>query len=100
MTDSKQKVVAQVAAENTTQVQHPWRASLRTAFAVVVALALLAKPVLDAVSASGDGSDLGGWAVAVLGVAAAITRVMALPAVEAFLVRFVPWLAADPSIKE
>ncbi len=100
MNDSKQEVVTRAVAANTTQVQRPWRATLRTAFAVVVALALLAKPVLDAVSASGDGADLGGWSVAVLGVAAAITRVMAVPAVEAFLVRFVPWLAADPSVKE
>lgn len=100
MTDSKQKVVAQAAAENTTQVQHPWRAMVRTVFALVVALAVLVPLILQEVSTNGDPGELGGWAVAVVGVCAAITRVMALPAVEAFLVRFVPWLAADPSIKE
>lgn len=32
----------------------------------------------------------------ILAVAAGITRVMALPQVERFLARFVPWLAAEP----
>lgn len=77
----------------TTQVAAPWKATVRTLFAVIPAAALLVEPVLDAV-AHGDGSTLGPWAVASISVAATITRVLALPVVESFLRRFVPWLAA------
>jgi len=36
------------------------------------------------------------WVSASLAVAAGVTRLMALPAVEVWLRRFVPWLAAAP----
>lgn len=77
----------------TTQVRAPWKAVARTLFAVVPAAALLVQPVLDAV-ANGDGAALGPWAAGAISVAAAITRVLALPGVESFLRRFAPWLAA------
>jgi hypothetical protein len=77
----------------TSQVAAPWKATVRTLLAVIPGIALLVDPVLDAV-ANGDGSTLGGWAVLATGVAGAITRVLALPGVEAFLRRFAPWLAA------
>ncbi len=75
-----------------TQVRRPWKATIRTVFAAVVALAAML-PLL--VQASGLDETLGpvGGALAIAG---AITRIIALPAVDAFLARFVPWLAADP----
>jgi hypothetical protein len=77
----------------TTQVRAPWKAVLRTVVAQIPGIALLIPPVLDAI-ADGDGESLGGWAVAALAVSGAITRVLALPGVEAFLRRNAPWLAA------
>lgn len=77
----------------TTQSQHPWRATIRTILAVVIALAAMAPVVYTA--ATMQSPELAtGAAAAVLTIAAAITRIMALPAVEAFLQRFLPWLAA------
>ncbi len=75
-----------------TQVRRPWRATLRTAFAALVALAAMAPVLVDA--AGLDPSRLP-WLAGVLAVCAAVTRVLALPGVEAWLRRFVPWLAAD-----
>lgn len=75
-----------------TQVRRPWKATVRTVFAAVVALAAML-PLL--VQASGLDQTLGpvGGALAIAG---AVTRVMALPSVDDFLARFLPWLAADP----
>ena len=75
-----------------TQVRRPWRATLRTAFAALVALAAMAPVLVDA--AGLDPSRLP-WLAGVLAVCAAVTRVLALPGVEAWLRRFIPWLAAD-----
>lgn len=75
-----------------TQVQRPWRATARTIFAALVALAAML-PLL--VQASGVDETLGPIAGA-LAIAGAITRVMARPEVEDFLARFLPFLAADP----
>lgn len=75
-----------------TQTRHPWRATVRTAFAALVALAAMLPALVEAA-----GLDETAPVVALaLGIAGAITRVMALPAVEAFLRRFVPFLAAEP----
>lgn len=74
-----------------TQTRHPWRATIRTAVAVIVALAAML-PLL--VAASGLDETLAPVAGA-LAIAGAITRVMALPAVDAFLARFLPWLASE-----
>lgn len=76
-----------------TQTRHPWRATIRTAVAVVTALAAML-PFL--VAASGVDETLAPVA-GVLAIAAAITKVMALPQVGEFLARFVPWLAAAPA---
>lgn len=92
----------------TTQSQHPWRATVRTILAVVIALAAMAPVVYTA--ATMQSPELAtGAAAAALTIAASITRIMALPVVEAFLQRFLPWLAAgargdeppvaDPGIK-
>ena len=77
-----------------TQVRRPWRATLRTIFAGVVGfLAIL--PFI--VEATGLDPQVYPWLAGILAVAAGVTRVMALPQVEAFLARFFPWLAADPN---
>lgn len=80
------------AASAASQVRRPWRATLRTTLAVIVAIAAMTPALVDAA-----GIDQTVPAVAgVLAIAAAVTRIMALPAVEAALTRFLPWLAADP----
>ena len=80
-----------------TQMRRPWRATFRTAFAVLLALAALA-PVL--VAEAGLEPDSMPWLAGVLGVAAAITRIMAHPMVERFFRTFLPWLAAAPKPPE
>lgn len=74
-----------------TQSRHPWRATARTVFAAVIALASLlpyvaAEAHVDTVPAVGQ----------VLAVAGAVTRIMALPGVNEWLQDFIPWLAAEP----
>ena len=81
-----------------TQVAHPWRASFRTAVAVLLGLALVL-PIVWAII----GEELGkvGWAIpepigtvvgviiaAITAAAAIVTRVMAIPAVSDWLTRF------------
>lgn len=75
-----------------TQVRRPWRATLRTTFAALIALAGLA-PIL--VQAAGLDPDKLPWLAGALAVCAAVTRVMAAPGVETWLRRYIPWLAAD-----
>lgn len=76
-----------------TQVRRPWRATARSIFQFLVALAVLF-PVL----VEGAGLDPAAlpWLGIPLAVAAVVTRIMALPQVEVFLRRFVPFLAAAP----
>lgn len=81
-----------------TQVRRPWRSTVRTIFQAVVAGAAVAPSVYEA-AAHHNADAATGWAAGGLALAAAITRVMALPAVEAFLARFVPFLAAEPKPK-
>jgi len=74
-----------------TQTRYPWRATLRTiAAAAVGALTLI--PVV-AVTA---GLDTVPAVAQVVAVAGAITRVAAVPAVDAWLRRYLPWLATTP----
>jgi hypothetical protein len=75
-----------------TQVRRPWRATVRTGFAVVVALAAMMPLLVEASGLDETAGPVGG----VLAIAGAVTRILALPAVEVFLGRFLPWLAADP----
>lgn len=93
MTVSKDQAVTAVKT-TTTQVQNSWRTVVRTAVQVIVGLAALTPFVLNAVS-SGDPASLGPGAAVALTVSGVITKVMALPQVEAFISRFLPWLAAD-----
>lgn len=78
----------------TTQGEHPWRAVIRTVFALVIALAAMAEPLYSTITQQ-DPVSATGPALAALAIAGAITRVMAMPMVEQFLQRFLPWLAAS-----
>ena len=72
-----------------TQIEHPWRAVVRTCFQAFVGLCALLPLVLAT-----DTPPAGEVAVA-LAAAAAVTRVMAIPKVNVWLSRYFPWLAAD-----
>lgn len=80
-----------------TQVKHPARATARSVFQALVAFAAIA-PLIAVAVEEATSYDLDGvpFVVAALAACAAITRVMALPAVEGFLERFVPFLSASP----
>lgn len=81
--------VAPVAPVAPTQTRYPWRATTRTAFAVLVALATL----IPLVVADAPMGALGGQLVVVAGV---ITRILAMPAVNDFITRYAGWLAPAP----
>lgn len=74
-----------------TQVRRPWRTTVRSIFQALVALAVMA-PLL--VQTAGLDPAKVPYLAGFLVVCAAITRLMALPQVEAFLRRFAPFLAA------
>jgi hypothetical protein len=63
-----------------TQTRHPWRAAVRTVAAVIVGL-----PFLLPETAHEAGISTLPCVVTVLGVTGAITRVLAMPQVEAWL---------------
>lgn len=72
-----------------TQAAHPWRATIRTIFAAIVALAATWVVIVEAI-----GLDPGiPWVATSIAVMGAITRVMAVPGVIDWLERFIPWLA-------
>jgi hypothetical protein len=75
-----------------TQVAHPNRATFRTIVQGVLAFAAILPLILTSA-----GIAPVGLAGILLVVAGAITRVMALPAVEGFLEKYIPILAAKPS---
>lgn len=70
-----------------TQTRHPWRAVIRT---IVAALPLV--PIV--IAELGVGSVP--WVAAALIVIGSVTRILAIPAVNAWLTEYVPWLAATP----
>ena len=82
--------------EQPTQVRRPWRTVVRTVFQALVALAALS-PVIYSAATNADPATATGALGGVLVVSAGITRVMALPGVNGWLERFVPFLAAEPS---
>lgn len=79
-----------------TQVRRPWRATARTVFAALVALAAMFPLLVDASGLDETAGPIAG----ALAIAGAITRIMAIPQVEEFLTRFLPFLAADPESKD
>ena len=85
------------AAVQPTQVRRPWRTTARSVFQALVGLAVIA-PLIAAAVEEATGYDLQGvpFIAAVLAGAAAVARVMAVPGVEDWLRRFLPFLAAAP----
>lgn len=79
------------AQSPSTQVRYPWRASVRTAIAAGAA-ALIAFPDVARVLSI---ENLPGVAL-IMGISLALTRVLALPSVDAWLNRYAPWVAATP----
>ena len=73
-----------------TQVRYPWRATARTVFQFIVALAAGWALIVEALGVDASAP----WLATSLAIAAAITRVMALPVVDALLSRYLPFLAA------
>lgn len=84
--------VAVQAAVAPTQMRYPWKSTLRTVFQALVALATLIPLVVTGVY--DDGDNLPAVVAQLLVVCGLVSRVMAMPAVEEFLRRFVPFLAA------
>lgn len=74
-----------------TQVRRPWRSTVRTTIAAAVGLL----PLLPEI-ARAAGIERWPYIAAALAVTAAISRVLALPGVEAWLRQWIPALAADP----
>lgn len=74
-----------------TQTKHPWRATFRTGFAMLVGAAPVIAEYLG-------GLHVGGPVVIgqTIAAAAAVTRILARPDVDAWLRVYFPWLAASP----
>lgn len=73
------------------QERAPWRATARTLFAALIGLASMWALVVEAL-----GLDQGiPWVAASLAVTGAVTRLMALPAVNDWLRQYMPWLAPE-----
>ncbi len=75
----------------TTQVRHPWRATVRT----VLAAALGILPLLPIIAGTAGIAAIP-WVAGVLAIAGAVTRVLAVPGVEAWLRKYFSWLSAEP----
>lgn len=78
-----------------TQVRHPKQATARTVIAAAIGLL----PILPII-AHEFGAESIPWVAGVLTVTGTITRVMALPQVEAWLQTHFPLLAAAPPEKD
>jgi hypothetical protein len=63
-----------------TQTRHPWRATVRTVLAAVVGLL----PLLPSIAGELGVSAIP-WVISLLAVTGAVTRVLAMPQVEAWL---------------
>lgn len=78
-----------------TQSKHPWRATVRTLFAVIVGLAASYGFLVQLLGLNTQWH----WVAVGAVVAAAITRAMANPVVELALQKYLPWLSAQPRPK-
>lgn len=83
--------------ETPTQVRRPWRSTTRTVFQALIGLCVLAPLII---SATGLTVAQLPWLGVVLAVAAAVTRIMAIPGVETWLSTYLPFLAAAPPSTE
>lgn len=81
--------------ETPTVVRHPWRATVRTTLVALVALL----PLLPDIAAAAHIDTLPAT-VAVLAVAAAIQRVLAIPGVETWLRTWTRGLSAEPPTED
>lgn len=72
-----------------TQTERPHNAVLRTIIAAAIGLL----PILPEISRAAGVAEWP-WVVTALGITGAVTRVLALPAVEQWLQDYVPWLSA------
>ena len=75
--------MSQAPVPSTTQTRHPWRATLRTAAATLV----WALPIVPLVAHELGIEELG-WVAAIVGGAAAVTRVIAIPVVNEKLTKW------------
>lgn len=74
---------------------HPWRRVLRTIIAAVPGLVVAVPLIINTLNIDPDKyPKLYAFAVGALALTAAITRVLAIPQVEAFLQKTMKWLAA------
>jgi hypothetical protein len=71
----------------------PWQRVLRTVVQAAIALAAML-PFIYQAATNGNPEAATGLAATALVIAGGISRVMAMPAVEAFLARYVWWLSA------
>ena len=74
-----------------TQTRYPWRAVLRTIVAYIPPVAVMLPE-----AAKAAGIERWAWVAAILAVAGGITRVLAVPSVNAFFQQAFPPLAAAP----
>lgn len=86
--------VERVAVVTPTQMRRPWRAMVRTIFQAALALATLIPLVVAGLYE--DKEAIPAIVLQVLTVCGLVTRVMSMPAVEEFLRRYLPFLAAAP----
>jgi hypothetical protein len=75
-----------------TQVTYPWRSTIRTAFQVAIAACAIWALVVEAAGVDQTNTII----ASTIAAAAGVNRIMALPAVNDFIAKFVPWLAAEP----
>jgi hypothetical protein len=87
-----------IPATQTTQARHPWAAVRRTLLAFAGFLVVMAPAAPAVVQAIGLNVVIP-WVATALGVAAAITRLLAVPVVEQWLREHVRSLAAAPGPK-
>lgn len=73
------------------QVRRPWRTTVRTVMAAAGGLL----PLLPEISRAA-GIDTIPVVVSILTVTAALTRIFAIPEVDAWMDRYFPYLSADP----
>lgn len=85
-------VEATFAAKVTpTQLRHPRRTMFRTMFQAALAFALVWPVIVQEL-----GLPDWAWVGVSVGLCGVIARVMAIPGVEEFMRRFLPWLAVAP----
>jgi predicted phage tail protein len=96
MTEKPLPILGKALAQPT-QVKRPWRTTARTVFQGIVGAAAMAAPVYEAATHH-DAAAATGWAATGLAISAGVTRVMAVPMVNDWLARFLPFLAAQPKV--